>query len=247
MSNVNSTSPNNGSSSESSFLSELAGEATSKLQALKENVRDKEAKAELINIALGKIYQFFSLFSRHANDLEPEIQRPYNLDNQTIFTPLKWNDAVSDYRKRDFSDNAFMDHVSFKVRLTSPAPVTVIRRFNQAETLKKELHAFGLRPADDLDKMLRSNQQETLQVSLAPDFLVRIRFQGNYDDDRIDMLCNNLEGFGAVAFKLAPEQITPHLLDEVGRYLIGRTDSLPAILNQTKHFQKQSSQPPRGL
>lgn len=229
--------------SESSFLSELAGEATSKLEALKENTRDREAKAEQLNAALGRIYQFFSLFSRHSNNLEPEIRRPYSLDNQTIFTPLKLKDAHADYRKRDLSDNAMLDHVSFRMRLVSPAPVMVTRRMNQAEILRKELHAFGLRTVGDLDDLLRNKQQENIQVPLAPDFFVRIRFQGNYDDGRIDMLCNNMEGFGAIAFKLAPESVTPSLLDETGRFLFGRSDSLPAVLNQTRHFPKQWSQP----
>lgn len=229
--------------SESSFLSELAGEATNKLEAIKENTRDREARAEQLNAALGRIYQFFTLFSRHVNNLEPEIRRSYSLDNQTIFPPLKWKDAFADYRKRDLSDNAFLDHVSFRVRLVSPAPVMVTRRLNQVEILKKELHAFGLRSLGDLDELSRNKQQETIQVHLAPDFFVRIRFQGNYDGDRIDVRCNNLEGFGAVAFKLAPESVTSNLLDETGRFLIGRSDNLPAALAQTRHFPKQWHQP----
>lgn len=233
---------NKENSSESSFLSELAGEATSKLEAIKENARDREARAEQLNAALSRIYHFFNLFSRHSNNLEPEIRRLYSLDNQATFTPLKWKDAFADYRKRDLSDNALLDHVSFRVRLTAPAPVMVTRRLDQFEILKKEIHAFGLRPLDDLDELSRNKKQETIQMHLAPDFFVRIRFQGNYEGDRIDMLCNNLEGFGAVAFKLAPESVTSNLLDETGRFLIGRADNLPASLVQAKYFAKQWNQ-----
>lgn len=241
MSHTHSTSMNKEHSGESSFLSELAGEVTSKLEAIKENTRDREASAEQLNAALGRIYQFFSLFSRHSNSLEPEIRRPYSLDNQAIFTPLKWKDALADYRKRDLSDKALLDHVSFRVHLISSAPVMITRRLNQVEQLRKELYAFGLRPVDDLDELSRNKKQETVQVQLAPDFFLRIRFQGNYDDGSIDMLCNNLEGFGAVAFKLAPESVTPNLLDETARFLIGRTNNLPAPLAQTKYFPKQWS------
>lgn len=224
----------------SSLLAELAGEATSKLRAIQSETEDHEARTQRLHASLNRIFQFFHAFSGHVNNIAPIIPRPYNLDNNTAYTSLKWQNAFTDSRKQDLSDVAVLDHVSFCVRLLSPEPVMVTRRWNQLETLKKELNVFGLRALDDLDKLLRSkSQQETFSARLAPDFFVKILFQGNYGEGMIDIKCNNFDGFGVATFKLNPENVTKELLDETGRFLIGRTDSLPLPLRLARCIPKQ--------
>lgn len=224
----------------SSLLAELAGEATSKLRAMQSETQDKEARTQRLHASLSKIFQFFHAFSGHVNNIAPIISRPYNLDSSTAYTSLKWQSAFTDSRKQDLSDTAVLDHVTFCVRLLSPEPAIVTRRWNQFETLKKELDVFGLRALDDLDKLLHNkSQQETFSVRLAPDFLLKIIFQGNYDEGLIDIKGNNFDGFGITTFKLNPENVTKELLDDTGRFLIGRTGSLPLPLRLARCMPKQ--------
>ena len=222
-------SSNSKGSGGSSLLAELAGEATNKLRVLQTETQDKQARTQRLHDALVKIFQFLNTFSGHVNNIAPTIPRTYNLDPQTAYTSLKWQNAGADYRKQDLSDSALMDHVSFLLRLTAAGPVTVTRRWNQLDTLKNELHVFGLRALDDLDMLVRSkSQQEVFLARLAPDFQIKIKFHGDYKEGLIDMQCNNLDGFGASSFKLNPETVTSELLDDFGCFLIGRTDTLPS-------------------
>lgn len=234
------TSSNSNGSGGSSLLAELAGEATSKLRALQTEAQDQQAKTQRLHAALSKIFQFLHAFSGYVNNIAPAIPRTYSLDPQTVYTSLKWQNAATDYRKQDLSDTALMDYVSFHVRLTAAEPVTVTRRWNQLDTLKKELHAFGLRALDDLNMLVRNkSQQEIFLARLAPDFLVKIKFQGNYNEGLIDIQCNNLDGFSAAHFKLNPEAVTSELLDNFGCFLIGRTDTLPSQLTHARHTPRQ--------
>lgn len=234
--------PSSGSNSfgGSSLLAELAGEATSKLRALQMDAQDQQAKTQRLHDALSKIFQFLHAFSGHVNNIAPTIPRAYRLDPQTTYTPIKWQNAATDSRKQGLSDTALMDHVSFHLRLTAAGPVTVTRRWNQLDTLKKELHAFGLRALEDLDMLMRNKpQQEFFLTRLAPDFLVKIKFHGNYSEGLIDVQCSNLDGFGAASFKLNPEAVTSKLLDDFGCFLIGRTDTLPPQLIYAPHTPKR--------
>lgn len=224
----------------SSLLAELAGEANSKLRAAQSKIQDQQARTHLLQASLKMIYQFFHAFSGYVNNIAPTIPRPYNIDTNTAYTTLKWKNALADYRKQDFSDTALLNHVSLCFRLEAPEPVIVTRRWNQLETLKKELDIFGLRALDDLDMLVRNkSQQETFSARLAPDFSVKIRFQGNYDEGIIDIKGNNFDGFGAVTFKLNPENVTNELLDDIGRFLLGRTDDLPLPLRFARCVPKQ--------
>ena len=225
----------------SDLLAELAGEATQKLKAYQTAELDHKVRSENLSAALGKIFQFFSPFSTHLNRIKPVIARPYYADPIAMYNNLQWGDAYTDYRKQSLAESAFFDHVSFRVRLTAANPVIVKRRWNEVETLKKELDAFGLRTLDDLDEVVRGKpKQEFFEVALAPDFLMRIQFQGNYDTGKIDLLCNNFDGFGLASYMLDPETVNQQLLDEIGRFLIGRKDSLPSLLSSTRYLPKQA-------
>lgn len=217
------------------LLAELAGEATSKLQAMRIEAEDNEARRQRVHAALNKIFQYFHAFSGHVNNIAPVIKRPYPLDDNTAYTLLKWQNAFADSRKHDLSDAAMLNHVTFCVRLQAPEPVIVSRRWNQFETLKHELNAFGLRSLDDMDKLLSNkSQKETFSVRLAPDFLVKTIYQGNYAEGTIQIRSSNFAGFGAANFKLNPESVTREFLDDIGRFLIGRSDSLPMALMLAK-------------
>lgn len=225
----------------SDLLAELASEATQKIQALKTEKLDHQVRAENLSATLGNIFHFFNPFCTHLNRIKPVIPRFYNVDSQAVYNNLQWGDAYIDYRKQNLSDTAFLDHVSFRVRLTAPNSVTVKCRWNEVEKLKKELDAFGLRTLDDLDEVVRSKpKQEFFEVALAPDFLMRVQFQGNYDTGKIDVLCNNFDGFGLASYTLDPEAVNPKMLDEIGRFLIGRQERLPSLLNTTRYLPKQA-------
>lgn len=225
---------------ESDLLAELADEVSQKFKATQSEEQDRQVSSQNLHEALGKIFQFFNKFSSHLNKIKPILPRPYSVDPRAVYTDLQWNDASADYRKQSLSDNAFFDHVSFRVMLTAPSPVSVKRRWHEVKNLKKELNAFGLRALDDLETLVRGKpQQEFFQAELAPDFLIRIQFQGNYDTGQIDLLCNNFDSFGTHAFMLKPENVTQQLLDEIGRFLLGRKDNLPTLLSSTRYLPKQ--------
>ncbi len=223
----------------SSLLAELAGEATQKLEAKRAQQLDRQAMMQSVSAALERTFRFFNLFTKHLNALEPDVPRVYALDGKTQFSRLKWKSGMVEYRKQSLADNALLDYVFFQVRLAAPEPVTLTRRWELFDEVRKDLRAFGLKPMEDLDDLWRNRPQKvTFQVPLEPEFLIRMHFQGNYTDGGVDLTCNNLEGFGEMKGRLEPELLQTGMFDEIGRFLMGRSRSLPQGLELTRDFSR---------
>lgn len=215
----------------SDLLAELAGAATQKSQARQSESEMLRIRSESLHDALGRIFKYLALFSNHVNTLHPDIPRSYGWSTQTEYRELKWTESFADFRKQSLADTAYLSEVFMRIKLISPAPVRIKRWWHQIGELKKHLHTYGLRTPTDLDDLLRLNpQQEVFQLELAPDFQINMRFQGNYQTGQIELRCHNLEDFGLSAYTLSPDDITPLLLDELGRFLLGRNSELPAAL-----------------
>ncbi len=217
---------------ESGLLAGLAREAKERVVSKQAILKASQAKAGGVGEALNRIVNFFNPFIRHANNVEPTINRVYRYDARTVYANLKWKDATIESRKQSLSDTALTDHVTFSVNLCAPEPVLLKRPWGPLETLKKELHHLRLRVIDDLETANKKPKQEWLEAQLAPDFPMQVRFQGNYNESNIDVMCRNLEAFGIAAYKLAPDDVTPAFLDDFGLFLLGRSDKLPAQLRR---------------
>jgi hypothetical protein len=223
----------NGSNDEmSDFLAQLAGEATQKLAAQRALQQDRQTLTQNVNAALERTFQFFNVFTKHVNALEPDLPQVYALDAKSRFSQLKWKSGMVEYRKQSLADNALMDHVFFQVRVVAPEPVTVTRRWELFAEFRRNLDVFGLKSLEDMHELWRNRTQTvTFQVHLEPEFLICMRFQGNYEAGSVDMTCNNLDGFGVMAAQLDPELLQPGTFDEIGRFLMGRSSVLPQSLD----------------
>jgi hypothetical protein len=77
-------------------------------------------------------------------------------------------------------------------------------------------------------------------LALAPDFPLQISFKGNYKMHRIDVSSRNLEGFCVSNFILDIAEVNQDFLDELGRFLLSRSPSLPGALRRVNYV------PPAG-
>lgn len=210
------------------LLAELAAEASARDD---DSASRRAIDQRRIHDGLDRVYRFFEAFCRHVNALAPAIARPYRLDTQTAYADLRWQDAMVKSRKDSLSETALLDFVAFRVRLVAPAPVTVTLGWSKLDAFKKDMHILDLRTAEgmDLDGVVEAGE---LVMHLAADFPVQITFGANHESGRIDVLSRNLEGFGIAAFACQPEDVTQQFLDDLGRFLLARSNNLPAALQR---------------
>lgn len=223
----------------SGFLAELANEATQKLEAKRSRQQDRQQINQSVDAALARCFKFFNAFSSHLNTIEPEVPRVYALDGKSQFSGLKWKNSMAEFRKQSLADDALLDHVYFQVRFITAEPVVVTKRWESFEELRKDLDAFGLRSREDMIELWRNRSQKaTFQINLEPEFIVWMRFRGNYAEGAVDIECNNLDGFGLLRSRLAPELLQPAALEGIGRFLIGRAAALPQDMALERDFSR---------
>jgi len=219
---------------QSNLLASLALEAKQSQQSKARVDQNKQAVDLSVHEALDRAYTFFLPFVRHVNEMEPAINRIYRLDARSVFANLKWQGGLVDSRKHGLNDSSFRSYVAFSVNFLAPEPIFLKRPWGQFEALKKELHNLKLSTQDDIDVIHKRPKQEWLETYLDPALPVQIIFQGNYSHGKVDLLTRNLLDFGQAAYSVVPENISAEFLDELGLFLMGRTDKLPALMIKTE-------------
>ena len=217
-----------------SLLDELALEANNKLEENRSVEQIAKASAQRLNDALEQIAKYFRAFVRHTNNMEPTISLSYRLDARTVFDKLKWRGAYVDFRKQDLSPSAALDYVAFIVRYCAEGPVIVTRPWTQLASLNAELARLNLHVLDENDLDARKARQEWLQAALAPEVPVLLELKGNFKTGLIEVLSRNILSFGVETYTLDPAEVSPALLDDIGRALLGRTDKMPYALQHVK-------------
>lgn len=229
--------------SQSSLLARLEHEAQETVGMKKSAAQDMQSAAhrmqedhlarnQRLQEILGSLYKFFATFAQHVNKVEPAISRSYRFGRQKVYTNLTGRNAFADIRKQDIAETALLDYALFGVRLWAAKPVVITWPWDQVEELKEQLQKMKLRALDDLDSIGKRPRQEWLEVNLAPDFLVQMKFKANYDEGRIDVQALNLEALGVVVFKLELGDVTQGFMDDIGLFLLGRAEKLPAALRR---------------
>lgn len=220
-----------------SLLEQLAQEASRKAGVQALTAADREQRARRIHVALGRISQYFEEFCRYVSMLTPEVPRTYRLDQNVGYAGLSLREARVKARKDSLSEVALLDFVGLHLRLAAKAPITVHVRTDRLAAFKKDLHVLDLRIAEGME--LDGIPDPTgMTFRLSPDLPVQLTFGANIDEDRIDILSRNLEGFGISAFLLAPEDVDRALLDGIGSFLLARTTTLPPQMRRA-HYRDQ--------
>ena len=195
-------------------------------------IEDRQARSQRLNDSLARIFKFLNTLATHANKVEPAIARIYTLDAKTVYKDLVCRNASADIRKQEISDSALYDYVAFGLNLCTPHPVVCVRTWLHLEELKRELHNLRIGILNDEDLDGKKAKQEWVQVRLAQQIPVQMKFQANYAKFCIEIASRNLGTFGTASYRLNPEEVTQAMLDDLGRYIIGRADRLPGAFTQ---------------
>jgi hypothetical protein len=211
----------------SGFLAELTQESQSMTSSQNQSVQSQFARSQRLSASLDRIYKFLHALSKHVNAIMPPLNRVYALDAKTVYRDLVCRKAFTEIRKQSMAATALNDFATFGLDLYAPMPVTCTRPWVHVDAARQELRALGIEVLNAYELDTHKAGQEWAVLKLSECVPVYMEFKADYDRFRIEVKCRNLGMFGAAKFQLDPEGVTQELLDELGRYLIGRADKLP--------------------
>lgn len=203
------------------LLAELREAASQAITEDEQEARRRAEKDKAMGVAMRQIFDYVNELARHLDTLKPQVSHLYRLSPQIQFAGLHWSDSFVDYRTLGNSEYANLDSVSLRFTLASEQSVTVVPPANQVARLQDELVQVGIRYSMT-DRKNDRGAVEAVEFHLTQEVKVSLLFKAQTEMDRIVIRGRNFRGFGPAAYALAPAEVNKAMLDELGRFLIGR-------------------------
>ncbi|MDR1647651.1 MAG: hypothetical protein LBR88_06420 [Zoogloeaceae bacterium] len=185
-----------------------------------------EAQQETARMALElarSLYQVFTYLHdmvRQLNVIQPCIPRRHLLLDRYFLENFTWQHGFVDYHSLAQMEETAIS-VSLAYRLTGETPLAFERDGSVAERLRKEL--FDMRMEINMEEIRLDNHfVERVRFVVQPKISASMFWQIDPKVGCIRVQTQNLESrLGRREFLIAPETVTPELLDRLGYLILG--------------------------
>lgn len=189
------------------------------------DARRQAERKKLMGTAMRQIFDYLNEFARHLDTLKPEVSHVYRLSPQIQLSGLSWTSSFVDYRRVGNAEHGYPDSVSLRFTLASERGLAVMSPPHLSPRLEDELSQVGLRYAMT-DRKNQRGGIEAVEFTVSQEVKVSLLFKAEVDDDEIIIRGHNFRGFGRAAYVVAPTAVSRAMLDELGRFLIGRSSEI---------------------
>jgi len=187
--------------------------------------------AAKVSARLRAAFQYLSELSSALNEAQPVSDRPYaavyvgQIQNPVLC------DGFTDYRSRIVAGTEVFDYVMFKYKIRSPRPVTIEVVGTELPYVRDKLEAMRVQytvneTRNDVGVVRRA------AIALSGPFPCQIVLRGDYDIYNIRLEAENLRQLGVVKTRMSLEEFTDDVLDELGTYVLGASDSFERFLKR---------------
>lgn len=141
-----------------------------------------------------------------------------------------------------------MSEVILRFDLKAASPLVLEREAPaQIKQLTDELHAYGFR---FYAKAFRNEKYavERVRFTIEPEFVVSVRFTGDWDTGTIALMLKNVEVLGQIDYRYDAAELDPVLLEEIAKLVLGQPNCLRDLgkhqeLARTKPWVRPSRSP----
>lgn len=203
----------------SSALELLRRQATmGRTQAIETRAKAMES-AKKLDDRLRAMFQFFAQLAAEMNSANPVYGRPYKLLFAGEFTDAVMSEAFADSRSRGVFDKEMTDYVSLRYKLGPEMPVRVEVMAQEAVQFRDLLNRYGVRHE------AASARAAGGALNRAAFALVHVpceaRLQADYEHQEIVVELRNVGQLGSAGCRIALEDFTDQVLDDLSTYLLG--------------------------
>lgn len=185
--------------------------------------RELTAISKQLDDCLRRIFSYCHELVQQLNILKPMVERHYSLLGQIDFSGLQWQEGFVDYRTRPHSAGAAYEVVTVTSTLLAPRKLTIERDAISAESFRKTLFDNGVAFTCEEVRNARRMVEKAI-FSITADVKVNVRWRADPERGLVVLESRNLERFGSRDYLLAPESVTPAMLDHFGRLLLGQAN-----------------------
>jgi len=220
-------------SSTSSLLDNLKQQAMVKLQGYEQKSTQQIELLQRISVALEMAFQYLNDLTRQLNILKPPYEKAYSFFGVVDFDGMNWEEGRADFRMQQVSsEDRFYEQVTMRYRLVSEKKFSVTRENPGQEKLRKALFDHNI--AFTADEVVNDRGRvERATFTFPAEIKAGLMLAGNYETGELVMRTRNMERFGTMEFRMAPEAINHESLDELTRLILGQTSRIGQLLKRT--------------
>lgn len=214
------------------LLEQLRDEVAQRQRGVSEASREAERLRESVDRSLRAVFDYCRDLSTQLNFLKPQVARNYYLlDSDDPIRDLAWQEGYTDFRTRSTGEGGSIERVSMGYTLRGPGQRSLERNGGAVERLRQMLFDLGLK-FECQERRNRLRELESGVFMVSDEVSVQVVWRADFDKGEILVESRNLERLGFMTFTLRPETITPVLLDEFGRLVLGRDNRFRSLVTR---------------
>jgi len=192
----------------------------------------KAQARQRIDSGLRSALHYLAEFAVEVNKVRPTLERPYELVFLAQAPAMALSDAFADLRTSKVDGGTVCDHVFLRYRARYAQPAVADLSGTDVEHCRRFLEQSGIpfefRPTkkNDFGQAIRATF--VVSESIPCELILR----ADYDASAISVELHNAGRLGIGRCRLAPEQLTESLVDEIGSYMLGAKSEFAKLVGK---------------
>jgi len=191
--------------------------ATKRLQQLK-------LSHELIDRLDRRLHAVFQYFDEACKLLQvvcPPIEREFVLPDIARFQGLTFERGNVMFRKQRLQDRDVYDYVVVYYNLAGDAPPPFRVAIRHSPEIERALHSANIEFRSENDSNVRGGAASNV-IRIAPGLRCEVRFDPDFESERIVVALRNVDRFEPVILDFKPEALDTRALDELVNLMLGK-------------------------
>jgi hypothetical protein len=191
--------------------------ATKRLQQLKLS----RELIERLDRRLHAVFQYFDEACKLLQVICPPIEREFVLADIARYEGLTFQRGNVMFRKQRLQDRDVYDYVVVYYQLTGPAPPPFRVAVRHSPEIEQRLHAANIEFRSDTDSSVEGGAKSKV-IRIAPGLRCEIRFDPDFESERIVVALRNVDRFEPVILDFQTEALDTRALDDLVNLMLGK-------------------------
>ncbi len=212
-----------------SRLARLKELAQAKLSEKKEPETQEQVN-DRVSEALKRVFQYLKELAEQLNVVQPACAG-YTIVGVPEFTGLAWESGRADFRTRELSPaKRLYERVTLNFRLSGKKQIRIaLDSPARTDRLKQVLAENKIEFTTQETRNDRGHLERTTFV-FPCEVTANVLLEGNFETGRILLRMVNVERFGILEHRLAPEAFTEEALEELAGFILGENRRIDLLL-----------------
>jgi hypothetical protein len=191
--------------------------ATKRLQQLKLSTDG----IDKLDRRLHAVFQYFDEACKLLSVISPQVEREFVLGELARYEGLTFQRGDVMFRKQRLQDRDVYNYVVVFYSLSGAAPPPFRVAIRHSPEIERALNDANIEFTSDTDSNVRGGAASNV-IRIAPGLRCEVRFDPDFESERIVVTLHNVDRFEPVVLDFQPEALDTPALDDLVNLMLGK-------------------------